>query len=217
MEVKNNDMKSVIDLTTALEETLSISCSKINNINDLLKEISNLGGVQIEDIHSKETTTGISKFEDCPSLSKVDQTEEQEIEKLRKENLQLLLHIQRQQYLNVEMNRTINQNEGVITTLLASLEDHLIEERKATEENRSLPLEEEEDFQRWIDALEQSKVSIAEEVERKILHQTELKEMIDEFDELLINETGRFSELRNTYSRGLFKILQQLKKEVHDN
>ncbi|KAH3687504.1 hypothetical protein WICPIJ_001511 [Wickerhamomyces pijperi] len=214
-----NEFMPIVKLASTLEDSLNTSRSKINSINDLLKEISNLTGVAIpekQSLHTALDRNGGHQNNRVTEFQTAHQglltQEEREIEDLRKENLTLLLQIQKQKFLNVQITKTINQNKGLVTTLVESLNDQRLEEANKTSSCTEL---EELEFQNYTNALKSSKESLILDIEQKLQQNEKLKEIIDNFDLLLVQIVGKVaSKEGKEHAEKLQRKLNELRREV---
>ncbi len=131
MELRNDDLQPVTLLANSFSEVLQTSRTKTERIEELLKKISK---------HTDSNTEQL--FQPNPDSSN-DTQELDELDKLRSENLELMMEIERQNYLSKKWNQVLQQNENILKTVKVWISENpdLLEKNTIELENQYYEIE----------------------------------------------------------------------------
>jgi hypothetical protein len=116
MAYRSEELQPVTSLTNDLNSELKTSYRKIDKITDLLKKIgyhSNLefeGSSQQQDKESTDTNGD-------EGTKVTESTDDSRMQRVKNENLQLLMDIQREEYIGRKWRRILEQNEDIFNSL----------------------------------------------------------------------------------------------------
>lgn len=131
MELRNDDLQPVTLLANSFSEVLQTSRTKTERIEELLKKVSK---------HTDSNTEQL--FQPNPDNSN-DTQELDESDKLRSENLELMMEIERQNYLSKKWNQVLQQNENILETVKVWISENpdLLEKNTIELENQYYEIE----------------------------------------------------------------------------
>lgn len=104
MELRNDDLQPVTLLANSFSEALQTSRSKTDRIEELLRKISKYTDSNTEQLFNQEPNVD--------QLAKLDN-----LDNVRRENLELMMEIQRQDYLSKKWKQVLQQNENILETI----------------------------------------------------------------------------------------------------
>ncbi|KAH3666677.1 hypothetical protein WICMUC_005494 [Wickerhamomyces mucosus] len=202
MELRSDDLRPVADLANTLSDTLQTSRSKINNIYQLLHDIADLSGTDVSGEKKKqENQESIEK----PSLLEPDKDDE-EIMRLKTENLHLLLNIQKVNFLNERFNKIVASNQDIISTLISWLNDgERVEKEK----------EDEETFRKLVMTYGMSKETLSKQLLSKLKDNDSLISIIEQFGSLIAVSPKEVTENFSNKREKLQRKLERMENNFH--
>lgn len=104
MELRNDDLQPITLLANSFSDVLQNSRTRTDKIEDLLKKIGKYTDSKTEELFKQEP--------DKKETEEID-----ELDRLRNENLELMMEIQRQEFLSKKWMSLLQQNQNILETI----------------------------------------------------------------------------------------------------
>lgn len=188
MEFRNDDLETVNVLTRELTGVLDRSRDKSNKIEELLSKLMSMRNIKFDKLsrNKEESSSNGDK--------------ESDIERLKNENLQLMVEIQRQQYISKKWDSIIQQNDEILRMMTVWIKNFSKQQEEAEQIISSSTRTSETVLRKSIDGLKQQIKASEDQISR-------FEDMISEVQNSLYNVD--IDSLSNQY-----KELQQIKRKL---
>lgn len=191
MELRNDDLQPVTLLSNSFSDVLQSSRTKTDKIEDLLKKIGKYTDSKTEELFKHEP--------DHKDTEELD-----ELDRLRNENLDLMMEIQRQEFVSKKWMSLVQQNQNILETIRNWLIDNPDTMMKTTIELQNQFHEIEKHYKSSIIGLRYD-VKHSEECIEKVVQI--LQNLDDEFSTMTAqNNVTKYNEKRNQLTNAINKL-----------